>query len=143
MFKDLKVKTNPEVTTVCYFDYVGPSPNPPPAPSSIVTSAETSPAETTTILAGDSSSGENSNGATKETGGVVVGMDMSGAWLRKRSVNIEAFLGANGAGFMQRKFAAQMELKHTITMNPPAFTAVRVQEDGGPLHLDTTFTVCC
>jgi hypothetical protein len=68
-------------------------------------------------------------------------VNMSGVWTRKRSDNIEAFLGANGAGFAQRKLGGKMALVHTITMNGPELSATRLQEDGGPIHLDNTYTV--
>ena len=88
---------------------------------------------------GSSHDGGDSGGSDGYVAGTV---DMSGLWTRKRSDNIEAFLGANGAGFAQRKLGAKMTLVHTITMNPQhGLTAMRLQEDGGPIHLDNTYTV--
>ena len=48
------------------------------------------------------------------------------------------FEGAQGAGFVQRKLAASIPMVHTITMNTPSLSAVRLQEKGGPLDTDNT-----
>lgn len=41
---------------------------------------------------------------------------------------------------MQRKLAAAMPLTHTIVMNSE-LTALRLKETGGPLDLDTSYTI--
>jgi hypothetical protein len=44
-------------------------------------------------------------------------LDLSGVWKRVRVDNYEAFLGAQGATFVQRKLAASLPLVHTFTMS--------------------------
>lgn len=61
--------------------------------------------------------------------------DMSGVWKRTNTTNFDNFVGAQGAGFVQRKLAASMALVHTITMNPPHMSGLQLQEKGGPLDV--------
>jgi len=60
--------------------------------------------------------------------------DFSGTWKRGNTENFEAFVGAQGAGYVQRKLAASMQLTHIITMDGPPYNAqIRLQEKGGSL----------
>lgn len=112
------------VETVCYFEKQGPSPNAPPTPFDTV---ESSPAAAPAVSSAPQS------------------LDFSGTWVRKRTHNFDAFVGVQGAGFMQRKLAASIPLTHTITMSAltegETAVAVRLQERGGPLDLDNTYTL--
>ena len=67
--------------------------------------------------------------------------DYSGVWKRTKAVNFEAFAAAQGAGYVQRKLAASIEMIVTITMDAPHCTSVRIQEDGGPIHSDNTMVI--
>ena len=67
--------------------------------------------------------------------------DYSGVWKRVKSVNFEAYVAAQGAGYVQRKLAASIEFAVTITMDAPHLTSVRVQEDGGPIHSDNSMVI--
>ncbi len=51
-----------------------------------------------------------------------------------------AYLGVQGAGFMQRKLAGQLPLLHTIAMDDNCL-ALRLLEKGGPLDLDNSYTI--
>lgn len=64
--------------------------------------------------------------------------DMTGIWKRYDTVNYEGFVGAQGAGYVQRKLAASMDLYHTIVMDPPMYSKFILEEKGGPLdtHLE-------
>jgi hypothetical protein len=64
--------------------------------------------------------------------------DMTGIWRRYDTVNYEGFVGAQGAGYVQRKLAASMDLHHTIVMDPPMYSQFILEEKGGPLdtHLE-------
>jgi len=66
--------------------------------------------------------------------------DLSGVWKRVRTINYEAFLGAQGANFIKRKLGSSIPLTHTITMDA-ALTRFRLQEKGGPIDTDYTYTV--
>ena len=66
--------------------------------------------------------------------------DFSGVWKRVRTENYEDFIGAQGAGFMQRKLAASIALTHTITMSAD-LGLFRLQENGGPICTDWTYAV--
>ena len=68
-------------------------------------------------------------------------VDFSGVWKRTKAINFDAFTGAQGAGYVQRKLAASIDLKVTITMDSPHLTSVRIQEDGGPVHADNTMVI--
>ena len=58
-------------------------------------------------------------------------VDFSGVYKRTNAVNFEAFVGAQGAGYVQRKLASSMQLTHIITMDgPPFFSKIRLQEKG-------------
>ena len=97
-------------------------------------------------------------------------VDFSGVWKRDKCENIDAYVGAQGAGFMQRKLAASMVFKrmlifslivltilftvlnyyilyvycksmvHTITMDP-SLSVIRIQEKAGPIDTDYTLQV--
>ena len=56
-------------------------------------------------------------------------------------MNFESFIGAQGAGFVQRKLAASMNLVHTISMDSPLLSRFMLKEKGGPLDLTTTYTI--
>ena len=66
--------------------------------------------------------------------------DLSGVWKRVRLVNYENFMGAQGAGFVQRRLAASVAMTHTITMDPD-LTAFRLMEKGGPVDTDNTYQI--
>ena len=66
--------------------------------------------------------------------------DYSGVWKRFKTENYEEFIGAQGAGFMQRKLAASIALTHTITMSAD-LDLFRLQENGGPICTDWTYAV--
>lgn len=42
---------------------------------------------------------------------------------------------------MQRKLAASMSMTHTLTMNSPELSVLRLQEKGGPIDTDTTYDI--
>lgn len=67
--------------------------------------------------------------------------DFSGVWYRTKSVNLEAVIGASGAGFLLRKIAASLPITHTITMNPPILNTIRLQEKAGPVDFDNILTI--
>ena len=67
--------------------------------------------------------------------------DFSGVWYRTKSVNLEAVIGASGAGFLLRKIAASLPITHTITMNPPILNTIRLQEKAGPIDFDNILTI--
>ena len=71
----------------------------------------------------------------------VVKPDYSGIWKRVKAINFEAFAAAQGAGYVQRKLAASIEMVVTITMDAPHCTSVRIQEDGGPIHSDNSMVI--
>lgn len=120
--------TGVKVEATSYFDYQGPSPNPPPA-SVKLQSSESIP------LANETSS------ESKEDKAVSDRRDLSGVWVRTRTHNVDSYVGAQGAGFVQRKLAVSVAMVHTITMNPPDLTAFRLQEKGGPLDSDISYTI--
>ena len=66
--------------------------------------------------------------------------DLSGVWKRVRLVNYENLMGAQGAGFVQRRLAASVAMTHTITMDPD-LTAFRLMEKGGPVDTDNTYQI--
>lgn len=67
-------------------------------------------------------------------------VDMSGVWKREKCVNVDSYVGAQGAGFLQRKLAASTSMTHTITMDT-TLSAVRIQEKAGPIDTDYTLVV--
>jgi hypothetical protein len=126
--------TGVRVDATSYFDLQGPSPNPLPASVHLESSSET--------VAGEGGEG----GDEKETKEAPLTVspdrrDLSGVWIRTRTHNVDSYVGAQGAGFVQRKLAVSVAMTHTITMNPPDLTAFRLQEKGGPLDSDITYTV--
>lgn len=129
-YRELKPGGKVVVSKIQY-DLMGPSPNPPLAsPSSGPGSKQT-----------ENGAASSSSGAAGSAAATVTRPDFSGVWQRTKTHNFEAFIGAAGAGYMQRKLAAQMAMTHTITMNPPELTAVRLQEKGGPINMDNTLTL--
>eukprot|EP00981_Chlorochromonas_danica_P003816 scaffold725_cov162-Ochromonas_danica.AAC.2 len=116
-----ELKTGKEVVAHIEYELVGPSPHSPP---------EAIKNDSSPIVVEDTSEKR-----------VIQNIDLSGVWQRTKTHNFEAFIGATGAGFMQRKLAAQMALTHTITMDPPALKAFRLQEKGGPINLDNLVTI--
>lgn len=80
-------------------------------------------------------------GATTSSAAAAVKKDYSGTWKRVKAVNFEAFAAAQGAGYVQRKLAASIEMVVTITMDTPHLTSVRIQEDGGPIHCDNSMVI--
>jgi hypothetical protein len=55
-------------------------------------------------------------------------------------MNVEAYVGVQGAGYMQRKLVASVSMTHTITMDPQ-LRAVRIQEKAGPIDTDYTLII--
>ena len=49
-------------------------------------------------------------------------------------------MGAQGAGFVQRRLAASVAMIHTITMDSD-LTAFRLMEKGGPVDTDNTYHI--
>jgi len=78
---------------------------------------------------------------TTSTTTITTHKDFSGVWYRTKSVNLEAVLGASGAGFLLRKIAASLPITHTITMNPPILNTIRLQEKAGPVDFDNILTI--
>ena len=78
---------------------------------------------------------------TTTTTTITTHKDFSGVWYRTKSVNLEAVLGASGAGFLLRKIAASLPITHTITMNPPILNTIRLQEKAGPVDFDNILTI--
>jgi hypothetical protein len=66
--------------------------------------------------------------------------DLSGVWKRVKTENFEAFFGAQGAGYVQRKIAASSPMTHTITMDA-LLSVFRLQERGGVVDTDTTYEI--
>jgi hypothetical protein len=133
-----------------FFTRVGDSASTPPASSFPsghgMSFAETVDSSTPAPEEGSGSAGSATSGGSGG-GGEVDGpaaptpVDFSGVWSRFKSHNMDQYAGALGAGYMQRKLAGSIGMEHTITMNPPALTAFRLQEVGGPLKTDTLYTV--
>ena len=67
-------------------------------------------------------------------------MDFSGVWKREKCVNVDGYVGAQGAGYMQRKLAASVSMTHTITTDAE-LRAVRIQEKAGPIDTDYTLVI--
>eukprot|EP00595_Chromulina_sp_UTEXLB2642_P002565 CAMPEP_0196766826 /NCGR_PEP_ID=MMETSP1095-20130614/30908_1 /TAXON_ID=96789 ORGANISM="Chromulina nebulosa, Strain UTEXLB2642" /NCGR_SAMPLE_ID=MMETSP1095 /ASSEMBLY_ACC=CAM_ASM_000446 /LENGTH=430 /DNA_ID=CAMNT_0042131117 /DNA_START=1722 /DNA_END=3011 /DNA_ORIENTATION=- len=67
-------------------------------------------------------------------------LNMSGVWKRTKCINYEAFLGAQGAGYVQRRLAANISMVHTITMND-SLSVFRLQEKGGPIDSDINYEI--
>ena len=79
--------------------------------------------------------------STTTTTTITTHKDFSGVWYRTKSVNLEAVIGASGAGFLLRKIAASLPITHTITMNPPILNTIRLQEKAGPIDFDNILTI--
>eukprot|EP01035_Chromulina_nebulosa_P019498 gene19498-25389_t len=67
-------------------------------------------------------------------------LNMSGVWKRTKCINYETFLGAQGAGYVQRRLAANISMIHTITMNDH-LSVFRLQEKGGPIDSDINYEI--
>lgn len=143
---------NPSVVAFTYFELQGPSPNPKPA--SITKPVEKVVDESFSKDGGNQAAVDvlvsaTNTKANSETGNslslprtmsVIKRKDYSGTWQRTKAVNFEAFIGAAGAGYMQRKIAASIPMTHLITMDP-LLQAFRLQEKGGPINTDCTLVV--
>lgn len=112
------------VDATSYFDYQGPSPNPLPATVRLK-AVEDTPKESSEKPAEVDSNKR----------------DLTGVWVRTRTHNVDSYVGAQGAGFVQRKLAVSVAMTHIITMNPPDLNAFRLQEKGGPLDSDIFYSV--
>ena len=66
---------------------------------------------------------------------------MSGTWKRGQSTNFESFIGAQGAGFVQRKLAASMNLVHSISLDTAGGKVRIVEKGSGPIDFDNTYTI--
>lgn len=149
LLRSLKVEKVVEATS--WFTKTGPSPNPPPTTnfaysSKKVVDADTADKSSKALTPGPSSSVADAGAITEdvEIEGPPTRVDMSGVWNRIRVHNVDSyvgmghccyvrqvvmnyFVGAQGAGFLQRKLAASVPMVHTITMNPPDLNAFRIQ----------------
>merc|ERR1719223_2000863 len=124
-------KTSPAgITTEVVFEKKGNSPNVPP-PSVGVSGEETDGKGSGDVSKNSSSSSSSGIGSIRK-------MDLSGVWVRNKTHNMEAVLGAAGAGYIQRSLGAKMAMTHTITMDHPELSAFRLQERGGPINTDST-----
>lgn len=142
---DIKGSGGMIVDTTCIYEYMGLSPNERPASAgqpyierklSFSEGGSSPSAPNATADVNDTATQQS-----EESGSTAGYEDISGVWERVKSVNMESVLGATGAGFMARKMGASMALCHTITLNPPHFTALRLQEKGGPIDSDVTLTI--
>lgn len=120
--------TGVKVQATSYFEYQGPSPN--PLPASVKPLSSEKPPEG--IETQDESQDIRLHSDRR---------DLSGVWVRTRTHNVDSYVGAQGAGFVQRKLAVSVAMTHTITMNPPDLSAFRLQEKGGPLDSDILYTI--
>jgi len=133
----IDLKSGKRVESQAYFTRTGNSPNAPPpstfppgeeAPTVQESAPLPKPSESTTTEA------ETGRSEPKKA-------DFSGVWSRFKSHNMDQYAGALGAGYVQRKLAGSIAMVHTITMNPPALNAFRLQEVGGPVKNDTLYTI--
>jgi hypothetical protein len=132
--------TGVRVDATSYFDLQGPSPNPLPASVHLkhtATGPESDDPDATEVTE------EKQVTETPALPSTVSKdkRDLSGVWVRSRTHNVDSYVGAQGAGFVQRKLAVSVAMTHTITMNPPDLTAFRLQERGGPLDSDITYSI--
>jgi hypothetical protein len=125
--------TGVRVEATSYFDLQGPSPNPLPA------SVQLNPLPVAPVAEDEATSAPTSSGTPAPKS--ISQRDLSGVWIRSRTHNVDSYVGAQGAGFVQRKLAVSVAMTHTITMNPPDLTAFRLQEKGGPLDSDITYSL--
>ena len=128
-----------------FFTRVGTSPSAPPAsvfpPGHVATTTSSSSSSSEEVAPSSTQiSTQNTNVKLEEPVGPSM-VDLSGVWTRIKSHNMDQYVGALGAGYMQRKLAGSIAMEHTITMNPPALSAFRLQEVGGPLKTDTLYTI--
>ncbi|CAE7408192.1 unnamed protein product, partial [Symbiodinium microadriaticum] len=128
----LDKSTGKKVETTSFFDFEGSSPNDKPATVLIKDIASAADDASTRVEA--AASGDEAVAATSGR------RDLSGVWIRERTHNVDAYVGAQGAGFVQRKMAASMAMVHTLTMNAD-LSVLRLQEVGGPLNSDIVYTV--
>ena len=124
--------TKKEVEGSAWFERVGDSPNPPPESSSQKDDVELSKKEP-----GDEERKENPDGNKSVTKRV----NFSGVWNAVRRVNVEAYAGAMGAGYVQRKLAANAPMTHTFTTDNGTanYLGIRIQEKAGPINSDVTY----
>eukprot|EP00604_Paraphysomonas_vestita_P000457 CAMPEP_0174826044 /NCGR_PEP_ID=MMETSP1107-20130205/43438_1 /TAXON_ID=36770 /ORGANISM="Paraphysomonas vestita, Strain GFlagA" /LENGTH=733 /DNA_ID=CAMNT_0016058409 /DNA_START=2773 /DNA_END=4974 /DNA_ORIENTATION=- len=127
--------TGVRVDATSYFDYQGPSPNPLPTTVRLKSLEAEIPEDT------KSKQQEQEKQQEKQQLQQSNKRDLSGVWIRTRTHNVDSYVGAQGAGFVQRKLAVSVAMTHTITMNPPDLTAFQLQEKGGPLDSDIIYTV--
>ena len=123
------LKTGVETPATSWFSYTKASPN--------------APLETPAPLAADISAAAESKSAPLAAGltaGDRSTADYSGVWKRDKCMNVEAYVGVQGAGYMQRKLVASVSMTHTITMDPQ-LRAVRIQEKAGPIDTDYTLII--
>lgn len=125
------LKSGVETVATSWFSLQKPSPNPPlPTPT---LQAVVSGGSTTSQCDDDEASlceAGRSSGINRP--------DFTGVWRRTNTSNYESFIGAQGAGFVQRKLAASMALTHTIDMTD---SSLRLREVGGPLNKDTFYDI--
>ena len=131
-------KDGKRVESQAFFTRTGNSPNPPPQSNS-----QSSEQEATKSGAPPKSEEQEQSTTVTSTDDSTppAGVDLSGVWSRFKSHNMDQYVGALGAGYMQRKLAGSIAMEHTITMNPPHLNAFRLQEVGGPIKSDNVYTI--
>lgn len=153
VYRDLITKQ--ETVATLWFDKIRESPNKPPTePSPLLVVAPPAPipvssprpsddrAESEDSCSPSDLAPASKDAAFKRVLSTSVRVDFSGVWKRMTAKNVESFIGAQGGGFVQRKLAASMALQHTITMDPPFFTGVRIHEKGaGPIDFDNSYHI--
>lgn len=125
--------TGKEVEATCYFDRIGDSPNVPPVSSNPKKSD----------VAKDDVN-EKAGALDKIISAAVSKrVNLSGVWTAVRRVNVEAYVGAQGAGYVQRKLAANAPMTHTFTTDNGVFNflGLRIQEKAGPIDSDVSYIV--
>lgn len=144
-FIDLRKKDN-VVETICSFEKQGDSPNSRPETIPAIAKERQSkfgsavePAAGSTSSDANSAS-KSSSSKPDKTVDAVKKPNFSGVWTRVKTENFDSFIGVQGAGYLQRKLAATMPLTHTLTFDA-SMRAVRLQEKGGPLDLDNSYTI--
>jgi hypothetical protein len=128
--------TKKEVESSAIFERQGPSPNPPPD-STVEHKGDASAA----AVGGFRLDPETIEAKGKAAAGGRV--NFSGVWSAVRRVNIEAYAGAQGAGYVQRKLAANAPMVHTFTTDEGAanYLGIRIEEKAGPIVQDNSYII--
>ena len=131
------------VSLPCYYFYYCSGDDPNGLDESSLSDRADAAAKASSAAAGTTIGGKAAGG--KENARVGTGrragrLDLSGAWKRVRVENYEAFLGAQGATFVQRKLASSLPLVHTFSMSKDLM-AFNLTEKGGPIDSNGDFIV--